>query len=330
MYRWIGMMLSGGVLSLLSFTVGASTSAPSLAQGLDGRVLRPLSKAFQPKVIYGADNRQEFYQVQDDHLKQLSRSVALVVERSDIFESLNESLNRLRLIHVGDDLNLCREEVFYNQYMSGFCTAFLVADDVVATAGHCFRDAFSACYVSAFVFDWHMKDSQHTPTSAPSDNIYTCKEVMVSQMDPHDYALIRLDRKVVGREALKLRPSGRVAVGEKVLAMGHPYGLPLKMVREARVRQVFKSSFVANLDTYKGNSGSPVISETTREVVGVFVGGDVDLEYRNDQQCYISKRCGDNECDGEVSTKISVLVSRLKDIVKLKPADPPEWGLLEK
>lgn len=275
------------------------------------------SKAFQPKVIYGKDNRQELYQVQDKSLKTLSRSVAMVVDKSDIFGSPQDPINSLRLLHAGDDFNLCRDELFYNQYMSGFCTAFLVADDIMATAGHCFK-FLASCYTSAFVFDWHSTGAHQVPTSTSTQNIYSCKEVIVSQTDPRDYALIRLDRKVTDRQPLKLRPSARVAEKEEVFSMGHPFGLPLKVVREAHVRRSYRKQFVTNLDTYQGNSGSPIISESTHEVLGILTGGDNDLDYDGDRKCYMSKQCGEHECDGETAVKTSILLKFLKEIKRKK------------
>ena len=58
--------------------------------------------------------------------------------------------------------------------------------------------------------------------------------------------------------------------------MGHPSGLPLKYADGARVFETENDYFSTNLDTFGGNSGSPVFNADTLEVEGILVRGDTD------------------------------------------------------
>jgi hypothetical protein len=83
-----------------------------------------------------------------------------------------------------------------------------------------------------------------------------------------DYALIRLDRMVVNHRIAHIRESGKINDGQAVHVIGHPKGLPLKFAGGAVVRENrYQAFFIANLDTYRGNSGSPVFNSTTHELV---------------------------------------------------------------
>src|SRR5690606_7248906 len=117
-----------------------------------------------------------------------------------------------------------------------------------------------------------------------------------------DYAVIELDRDVVGHTPLKIRRTGSVSVGDELVVIGHPAGLPVKVAGGANVRQLQQDYFVANLDTFGGNSGSAVFNLSTGEVEGILVRGEVDFVTRNG--CRISNTCADAGCRGEDVTSI--------------------------
>src|SRR5690606_9114881 len=76
---------------------------------------------------------------------------------------------------------------------------------------------------------------------------------------------------------LKFRKSGTTGLGAELVIIGHPLGLPLKIADSARVTSVEHNYFRANLDSYGGNSGSPVINIHTQEVEGILVRGEEDF-----------------------------------------------------
>ncbi len=84
--------------------------------------------------------------------------------------------------------------------------------------------------------------------------------------------------------------------------IGHPVGLPTKFAGEAVVRSNQQSAFfVANLDTYGGNSGSPVFNSDTHEVEGILVRGETDFVPQGG--CNVSLVCPTSGCRGEDCTR---------------------------
>jgi V8-like Glu-specific endopeptidase len=117
-----------------------------------------------------------------------------------------------------------------------------------------------------------------------------------------DYAVVKLSRPVTGHTPLNVRRQGNLEVNTPLFVVGHPAGLPVKWADGARVRSLKSTYFIANLDTYGGNSGSAIFNANTREVEGILVRGEADYTMRG--ECRISYRCGNDECGGEAGTFI--------------------------
>jgi hypothetical protein len=117
-----------------------------------------------------------------------------------------------------------------------------------------------------------------------------------------DWALVRLDRPVLNHRVVRIRRSGRIGDGQAVHVIGHPVGLPTKFAGGAMVRNNSPGAFfVANLDTYGGNSGSPVFNSTTHEVEGILVRGETDFAPQGG--CNVSLVCPSTGCRGEDVTR---------------------------
>ena len=84
--------------------------------------------------------------------------------------------------------------------------------------------------------------------------------------------------------------------------------MPSKIAGGSFIRSVEDGYFVANLDTYGGNSGSIVINDATGEAEGILVRGEQDYQRNSEEGCYESVRCEDLGCRGEDVTLISTLM----------------------
>ena len=63
---------------------------------------------------------------------------------------------------------------------------------------------------------------------------------------------------------------------QSLIVAGYPSGLPLKIDDGGRVRDPRSGTtdfFIANLDTFGGNSGSGVYDAATKQLVGILVRG---------------------------------------------------------
>lgn len=271
------------------------------------------AKKSRQKVIYGVDNRQDYYQLDDQSeskIKKQCDSVVSLFNNDDLVPVQTGSDQQFSLgtSKFGEAYGLCEQEIFFNQPVGAFCSGFLVADDLVATAGHCVNED-DVTNVS-FVFGYRMNSENQAQTTISSSEVYHGKELVGRQLtdDGTDWALVRLDRPVENHEPFKIRRNGKIKDQQHVYVIGHPCGLPLKYAAGSRVRNNQEESyFVANLDTFGGNSGSCVLhagDENDLEngiVEGILVRGETDFDDVNG--CKRSNVCPDDKCRGEDCTR---------------------------
>lgn len=269
-----------------------------------------LSQAqFSPLVIYGDDNRKDYYQEASSTNQDLADSTVALFSNSDIQIDSVLGLATLKESSFKARYGLCDSEPFADQNIGAFCSGFLVGPDLIATAGHCITK--SECADVSFVFGYKKTEATSDTSKVPSKNVFRCKEVVSREENyDKDYALVKLDRPVENFKPLKLSNT-QVQTGDKLLMIGHPSGLPVKIADEAIVRNLKTSYFVASTDSYGGNSGSAVFN-STGDVVGILVRGEADYVYDSARQCKVSKVCAENGCRGEDITFISYISDALK------------------
>jgi hypothetical protein len=262
-------------------------------------------------VIYGSDNRQDLIQVRDPTVRTLAASTAALVRDYRVNERADGNFD-LTLNDYGADWNLCASEPFRNQGLTGFCSGFFVGDDIMVTAGHCIRTV-KDCENTTFVFDFAVQANGLTPKVVGPDQVYRCSDLVQSSIlsNGADFAVVRLDRPVTGRQPLQLRERGTAQPGEELTVIGNPMGLPTKVAGQGIVRSVMQGFLTASLDTYGGNSGSAVFNSVTGEVEGILVRGDMDFKFAGN--CRVSNVCGQNDCRGEDITRIEYV----RNVVKL-------------
>ena len=265
------------------------------------------------KVIYGEDDRTEVASCTDPLRCDRARSVAAIVKRSNLVAvgdgHVSIGGSTLEQRHALAGKPLCRQEAFRTQPSPALGSAFLVTPRIIATAHHCLNEETFAA--RCLIFDFETDANGLAPIQFSVDSIYGCSRYVAGAFssDGADWALIELDRPVVGRPALALSQDP-CAVGLPLYVIGHPSGLPKKIAGNAEIRDNSAAThFVANLDTYGGNSGSPVFNALTHEVEGILVRGDTDFVPLGD--CYASLICPINGCRGEDCSRISPIVEFL-------------------
>ncbi len=163
--------------------------------------------------------------------------------------------------------------------------------------------------------------------------MYKCKEVVFAVKDEkapyRDYAIVKLDRKVVGRTPLKIATTA-LAPSEFVSMIGYPLGTPAK--RSAPAPQLLnnrsRQSFITALDAFEGNSGS-VVFNSKNEVTGILVGGTPveSFAQKVGTNCQVFNRCDQagTNCtvpDGDTSVfpgyqRLGSEVQRIAPVVQL-------------
>jgi V8-like Glu-specific endopeptidase len=269
------------------------------------------------RVIYGVDNRKDLYQVTSPLVRKAAASVVALVKATDLKRQPDGS-HVLTTSSYQADYQLCGSEPFVNQPLGCFCSGFLVAPDVVATAGHCVKSAADMAGIR-FVFGFRMNDSVTARTTLAADDVYAGAKLIGRQLaaDGTDWALVKLDRPVTGRAPVSLRTSGKISAAARLFVIGHPCGLPQKYAPGAKVRHNSATPFfVANLDTYGGNSGSPVFNAASYKVEGILVRGEND--FVTNGSCYVSLVCPSTGCRGEDVTRATVWATKLPKAGKAK------------
>lgn len=259
--------------------------------------------------VYGEDSRKEIFEITDNWILEAAQSVSAIVAKTDI-KAFSTGQFLLSGATYGKENNLCPGEKYYHEPTPGFCTAFLVAPDVMATAGHCIT-SHRSCANARFVFGYEYDSPDASPLVHSAEDIYFCKNVILTEQHGKgpDFALVRLDRPVAGRKPLSLRVSGEITEGENLIVIGHPGGLP-KKVATGVVRNADHGGYLlASLDVFEGNSGSPILNQQTRLVEGILTGGEEDYVQRG--ACFVEKHCEDAECQGEEITRISAVLKPL-------------------
>lgn len=287
-----GFMKSSTVFILLIFSIFSQTSFSQ----------------YKADVIYGVDDRRD---VKDSsiYLQDLSKSTAALIFKSNMNLNKEEGFYKINTEPYGKNYSLCQDEAFYNQQTAAHCSGFLVAEDVIVTAGHCIN--VTNCKDTHFVFDFKVDQNGATPNEINYESVYSCHSIIARELtQAQDYAVIKLDRKVKNRLPLTLKKQG-VSLGEEVTVIGHPSGLPTKVTTGGFVRDIYPGFFQTNLDTYGGNSGSAVFDSLNYEVAGILVRGESDYSYDSELGCLKSHRCDENLCRGEDVTQIDYVIKAL-------------------
>lgn len=285
-------------------------AAGPLAQLDTGNLVKALRDA--QKLVYGVDDRLDMYQVTDPDILLRAEAVAALVDMVRLTDNGDGTSTLLTALFRSTHL-LCEGERFRDQPVAPHCTGFLVAPDIIATAGHCINQNNLA--QTRFVFGFRMLTADKARIVVDNANIF--KGIAILGREEvgagADYALVRLDRPATGRPVLAIRRTVKIDDTQAVYVMGHPSGLPLKYAPGANVRDNSNASFfVANLDTYGGNSGSPVFNADDGAVEGILVRGDTDFVRVGN--CYVSNVCPTTGCRGEDVTRTTVFAEHVPEI----------------
>lgn len=262
------------------------------------------------RVVYGTDNRRDLYQVTSAAVRRSADAVVALVKATDLQEH-GDGTFELATESYRDAYDLCSSEPFASQPIGCFCSGFLVAPDVVATAGHCVKSP-ADLKTMKFVFGFRMKKGGAATTTFAAADVYGGSRLLGRQLadDGTDWALVRLDRRVTGRKPVRIRRTGKIKNAQAVYVIGHPCGLPQKYAPDAKVRDNRAGPFfVANLDTYGGNSGSPVFNAQNHKVEGILVRGETD--FASNGNCSVSLVCPSTGCRGEDVTRAAVWIAKV-------------------
>ncbi len=257
------------------------------------------------RAIFGKDDRQELFST-PARWREIGRSIAGKVSADHITDH-----GAYWELH-GEPLSTkeCPGNRFADQVTVPNCTGFLVKPDLLVTAAHCVKSQ-DDCDSFSWVFEYALADAaDKNYTKAAADRVYKCKKIVARNYQNFgdvDYAILQLDRPVAGRQPLKLALDAKVTPGIELINIGNSNGLPLKFKDSAKINKVRAGgqAFESDLDTFGGDSGSPVFDAGTGEVIGITSSANADHFHDGASNCRQLKVCnpGDN-CYPAVSSGI--------------------------
>ncbi|HKO53984.1 MAG TPA: trypsin-like serine protease, partial [Polyangiaceae bacterium] len=299
--------------ALLSVACSDGRSEPALDAAELGQV--------EQGVIIGAtDGRADVYAALDRNLAGLARRSSPTLFRASALDMSNPASVQILGPKFGDpgneyfvslgqaryDKPLCSGERFFNDKRAAHCSASLIGEDLVLTAGHCLGDGTAlSCADARFVFGFY-HDSASTMQTITSNDVYSCSQIVARNNGGNnevDYAIVRLDRKA-GLRYASTRVSAAIApiaIGTKVGVVGVPSGIPLKVTD---VASVFESGstdsngiplvkvWYGSTDTFRGNSGSSTYDTNDYLVKGIYSKTiATDFELNANGTCLTAAKC---------------------------------------
>ena len=233
---------------------------------------------------YGKDDRQRINEV--GWTKDYARATAISIKKSSIKNNrVWAPTLRQELTAKWKTKKFDSNVRFLDEPLVGNCTGFLIAPDILVTAGHCIYDSDGNDNADEYLWYFGFTDGRDYNQSTgyltlDPDNIYEVEKVMdgmyeayyklssegkyvideqgKKEIDYYDYAYMKLKRKS-DRKPYRFRTGNKVSMYTQMFTIGSPTGLPLKLADNAYVVENDEEPwFKTNIDGFPGNSGGPV------------------------------------------------------------------------
>lgn len=288
--------------------------------------------------IFGSDDRKSVFANSANYKYGQSTAVAVL---SSLIEPDPQEKGTYKIATSALSDLICKNERFSNMPSLDYaCSGFLVAPDLIVTAGHCMvnvgisqNESELYCEAYSWLFDFKTDPQGRVQTEKiPAENHYRCKKIVFAVNEEkapfRDFALVQLDRPVVGRLPLTIN-STNVKLQQSVHMIGYPMGIPMTYTGNAHVvyNDVSSESFFTNLDAFDGNSGSAVFNNNN-EVIGILIAGTPATSFVKDiktqNMCHRYNKCNNEgrnctEGDGEWMEIPGVFDAAASAVQKIAP-----------
>ena len=269
--------------------------------------------------LWGRDNRLEAHELSATYLSDWPLSTVALLHESLLIEGTDGDhflplQNTLSYFHENTEEQFCKDVRFTEQpVLPGVCAGAFVASDSILTAYHCLEELGVIEYINGVVdcsrlkvvFDYMYDSDEHLSPRVPSENVFQCESVTwfrysegAAGAEIEDMVLLKLRGEVLNRPTFSLSDE-KPNVGDDLISLGFPEGLPMKASLGKTRQRVHSDKFLAlnseqgwfseddielvsrqmeqmihsNLTLFKGNSGGPVIDSRTGKLVGVVSSG---------------------------------------------------------
>jgi V8-like Glu-specific endopeptidase len=278
------------------FVIGTSM----LAAGCGFDPSAPIGQSPLP-AIYGADDRREAFEETDTRFRELLEGATIVSINPSFLDERNPDDIQMDAPTQQEAYGTCNGVRFNEQPAGGFCSATLIDDDLVLTAGHCAFD-LDDCQSNKWVFNYYYRAAGQLQTIT-SEDVFDCQRVIVRRLDEtrftaFDYAIIQLDRAATPRHRVAPVTSNRgaLATGAGLHLLSYPAGIPGKSGtgRVIDPRELSDGFFEMTIDSFEGSSGGALYNDDG-EIVGIAVRGAPDFETQG--SCDVPSQLADDGRD---------------------------------
>jgi V8-like Glu-specific endopeptidase len=231
--------------------------------------------------ILGTDDRQDIFEVQDQRIRELSKSIVALIPKNRLIK-IDNSTYELVGSSLKENYKLCDDEKFSDESLIANCSASLIKKDIILTAAHCVtKDSESSKHYLKesyyAVFNYYKKNKNQKKFYVHRDDVYELKKEVYHLFDfskDRDLALYQLDRVAVDKKPLNFDLNYRPHKGDELYMLGFPFGISMKYASNGQVTKVDgKMNFHHNLDAFSVNSGSAIFKQGTDTIVAVLTAG---------------------------------------------------------
>jgi len=269
------------------------------------------TSAVRTPVVYGDDDRREpFASTENDWLPQVIATRLVALGFRDQIARNEGGVLSVTAPSLAERFDVCASEPFAAQPSFANCSAVLVTERLLLTAGHCARISPLKEQIAVRNFAYDAPERLH-PLD-PQD-VLSLGAVVASD-DYWDYAWLELAEPVAPLQPLELAEANE---GMAIVGVNHGQGLPAK-VAASRVSSAADGFFFSALDAFGGASGGPVFS-TRGALLGISTSGNDDY-VRTVTGCYEDSRLPDEAGFGaEQALRLRVALDGLCE-ARLEPS----------
>ena len=258
------------------------------------------------ELIFGPDNRVELYNAPASMQKNAIKAAALMrierIKRKGSRADFEISPSGKYVEHQGTPL--CDEEPFKGQDQAAFATAVAIEDHLLITPEHVLDgDSVKEDYRIVYGFWYESPQANHLEVL----DMYTIKEIRPAANSKLDLSFL-ITHEPIRSEYISTKFRNQMPkIGERLYCAGYPGTkvdddrledrIPLKVVTDGSVKNhLSNGKFEADLDIFRGNSGSPVYSKSKHELAGMVLSAFPKHFQMTAGGCFISCTCESDRC----------------------------------
>jgi hypothetical protein len=194
-----------------------------------------------------------------------------------------------------------------------FGTAIPITRNIVLTAGHCLKKTGLKDFYLVLGYADTAPGLNHFDFD--TSNIYRGIQIIDladdSTQPNNDYCFILLNKNLPVLGVLINRQNRTGVIEKDYYMVGYPLGIPEKIsLGHLLSHDAGKDAYLLYIDSFGGNSGSPVFESKTDSLVGMLNHGENDFLFQPDIDCKSFLFCSTAPCRGEKVESIAALLSK--------------------